>query len=100
MLQYEGTCGKDHELLHGQFVSSMAASIDNIECWDWQNDLLVSGKIGYVTVEGDSLEKENDSQFYWSVCCLKISNKHVCFLGFFLPFWQLQLYRQLRKLQE
>lgn len=62
MRQYVGTCGKDHELLHGQFVSRVATSIDNIQCWDWQNDLLVSGKIGYVTVEGDSLAKERERQ--------------------------------------
>lgn len=31
---FEGVCtdGQDHELLHSQFVSSMRATIDHIEC--------------------------------------------------------------------
>lgn len=50
-----GTSWQDHELLHGQFVTSMASTVDDVESWNWEDDLFVSGQISQVLVQWDSL---------------------------------------------
>jgi hypothetical protein len=51
----KSTCWENHEFLHGEFVTSMTASINDIECWDRKNDFFVSSKISNVAVEWNSL---------------------------------------------
>lgn len=41
----ELTCREDHELLHGQFVSSVGTSVDDVESGSWQHNVAVSGKL-------------------------------------------------------
>lgn len=50
-----GTSGQDHELLHGQFVASMAATVNDIESGHRQDDFLVASQIGNVFVQWNVL---------------------------------------------
>lgn len=36
------TCWQKHELLHGQFIAGMTASVDYIERWDGHDDFFVA----------------------------------------------------------
>jgi hypothetical protein len=47
--------GQDHKLLHGQLVAGVTASVDDVERWHWQDDVLVAGQISEVTVQGYAL---------------------------------------------
>lgn len=44
------TGGQDHKLLHGQFVASVGATVDHIERWHRQDDLVVASQLGDVPV--------------------------------------------------
>ena len=49
--------GQDHELLHGELVSGVGTSVDDVESGDGHDNLLatVSGQVSNVTVERDTL---------------------------------------------
>ena len=49
------SCWQNHELLHGQFVSSVGPSIDDIEGRYWKNNLFVSREIRCVPIQRDTL---------------------------------------------
>ncbi len=55
------TCGKNHELLHGEFVASMTPAIDDVEGGNRQNDVFVSRQICDVTIQGHALEANSQS---------------------------------------
>lgn len=52
-----GTSGQDHELLHGELVAGVGATVNDVHGGDGHDDLLatVSGQVGNVTVERDTL---------------------------------------------
>jgi hypothetical protein len=51
-----GTSGKNHEFLHGELVTSMRTTVDDIEGRDGEDKrLLGTGKVGKVDVERDTL---------------------------------------------
>jgi len=45
------TSGQNHELLHGQLVASMRATVDHIKSRGWQNDVGVTSQISNVPVK-------------------------------------------------
>mmetsp|Transcript_2860 Transcript_2860/g.6076 ORF Transcript_2860/g.6076 Transcript_2860/m.6076 type:complete len:337 (+) Transcript_2860:473-1483(+) len=53
------TDGQDHELLHRQLITSMAATVDHVECGDWHGHLVsrVARKIRNVLIERNSLAR-------------------------------------------
>ena len=55
------SCWEDHELLHGQTVTSMAATVDYIETRHGQQQLFVTSKVCNVTVQGDTLQQNISS---------------------------------------
>ena len=58
MLAVLVTSWKKHKFLHGQFVTSVATTVDDIKWWNWQNELFVSSQVGNVTVEWNTLEDQ------------------------------------------
>ena len=46
----ERTSRQDHEFLHGQFVSRVRSTADDVKCWNRKYDVLISGEICDVTV--------------------------------------------------
>ena len=48
------TSWKQHEFLHGQFVASVASTVDDIECWDRQENILVASQVSNVSVQGNT----------------------------------------------
>ncbi|GMT15290.1 hypothetical protein PFISCL1PPCAC_6587, partial [Pristionchus fissidentatus] len=50
-----GAKREDHELLHGQLVSGVGASVDDVEGGHGKDNLVGAGELGDVLVEGDSL---------------------------------------------
>lgn len=49
------TSWQDHELLHSQFITGMATTVDDVESWHWKDDVLVTGQIGDMLVQWNSL---------------------------------------------
>ena len=47
--------GKNHKLLHGQFVSGVTAAVDDVEGRHGQDDVIVAGQVGDVAIERDAL---------------------------------------------
>merc|ERR1719394_884693 len=50
-----GSKGKHHEFLHGKLIASMAATIDDIEAWNWHDDILDTSQISNMSVQRNSL---------------------------------------------
>jgi len=57
------TSWQKHELLHGQFVSGVAASVDHVESWNGQHQLFVAGQVSNVTVQWHTLFTTISSHF-------------------------------------
>jgi len=51
-------CGKNHEFLHGELVSGMRATIDDIEGWNWKEELILreTSDASDVLVQRDLIE--------------------------------------------
>ena len=54
----EHTSGEDHEFLHGQFVSGVRSTVDDVKCWNRKYDVLISGEISDVTVKWYTLQEK------------------------------------------
>mmetsp|Transcript_27595 Transcript_27595/g.60369 ORF Transcript_27595/g.60369 Transcript_27595/m.60369 type:complete len:366 (-) Transcript_27595:454-1551(-) len=50
-----GTSGQNHELLHGQSIASVAATVDDVEGGDGQDQLAVASEISNVLIQGNTL---------------------------------------------
>ena len=53
----EPTSREDHEFLHGQFVSGVRSTVDDVKCWNRKYDVLISGEICDVAVEWYTLQE-------------------------------------------
>jgi len=60
--QLASTSGQQHELLHSQFVSCVASSIDHVECWNWKYELRIAGKVSNMFVQRNTLITPTPSQ--------------------------------------
>ena len=52
------TSWQQHELLHGQFVASVAAAVDDVEGGYGQDDVFVTGEVSDMTVQRNTLAAE------------------------------------------
>ena len=58
LFQSTHTSGKDHEFLHGQFVSSVRSTVDDVQSGHRKDYILVSCQISDVTVKWYTLQME------------------------------------------
>ena len=49
------TCWQQHELLHGELVAGVTASVDDVEGGNGHDDGLVAGQVSDVSVQRDAL---------------------------------------------
>ena len=55
------TCREDHELLHGQFVASVAATVDDVEGRHRQDQIFVASQVSNVPVQWHTLQPHHHS---------------------------------------
>ncbi len=49
---------QDHELLHGELVSGVSSTINDVKSGYWEGDLLVSSQVSNMAIEGNILDKK------------------------------------------
>mmetsp|Transcript_27136 Transcript_27136/g.46780 ORF Transcript_27136/g.46780 Transcript_27136/m.46780 type:complete len:319 (-) Transcript_27136:276-1232(-) len=56
LLERGGADREDHELLHGQLVASVRAAVDDVECWDGENEFVsrLASELSDVLVKGQA----------------------------------------------
>ncbi len=50
--------GQDHEFLHGELVSGVASTINDVKSGYWEGDLLVSSQVSDMAIERNILDEK------------------------------------------